>query len=121
MLYDNPKYIFLLLNENENVEYIGMTFDVEKRHIELQNKLDKKLNIKVVYESNDSLKCFRKVSILKIKYNLIPTEYNRMLNNTSFKKGVINKISCPYCNKIGGIYIMKRWHFNNCKILNQNK
>lgn len=25
------------------------------------------------------------------------------------------KIVCPHCNKTGGISIMKRWHFNNCK------
>lgn len=26
------------------------------------------------------------------------------------------KIECPHCNKIGGIAIMKRWHFDNCKL-----
>ena len=26
------------------------------------------------------------------------------------------KTECPYCNKIGGIAIMLRWHFNNCKL-----
>lgn len=25
------------------------------------------------------------------------------------------KIVCPHCQKIGGIAIMKRWHFDNCK------
>lgn len=25
------------------------------------------------------------------------------------------KIECPYCGKSGGIAIMKRWHFENCK------
>lgn len=25
------------------------------------------------------------------------------------------QITCPYCNHIGGIGAMKRWHFNNCK------
>ena len=29
------------------------------------------------------------------------------------------KTSCPHCNKIGGIAIMKRWHFDNCKVLTQ--
>ena len=27
------------------------------------------------------------------------------------------KVSCPYCGKTGGIAIMKRWHFDNCKVL----
>jgi hypothetical protein len=25
------------------------------------------------------------------------------------------QVNCPYCNKIGGIPQMKRWHFENCK------
>lgn len=25
------------------------------------------------------------------------------------------KIECPYCANVGGIAIMKRWHFDNCK------
>ena len=25
------------------------------------------------------------------------------------------KVVCPYCNKIGDITGIKRWHFNNCK------
>ena len=28
------------------------------------------------------------------------------------------KIQCPHCNKIGGIPAMKRFHFENCKELN---
>lgn len=26
------------------------------------------------------------------------------------------KVTCPFCNKEGGISQMKRWHFNNCNI-----
>lgn len=29
------------------------------------------------------------------------------------------KIVCPHCGKTGGIAIMKRWHFDNCKVLTQ--
>lgn len=25
------------------------------------------------------------------------------------------KVSCPHCDKVGGIIPMKRWHMNNCK------
>ena len=25
------------------------------------------------------------------------------------------KVSCPHCNKVGSISLMKRWHFSNCK------
>ena len=24
-------------------------------------------------------------------------------------------VTCPYCNKQGGMYALKRWHFDNCK------
>lgn len=29
-----------------------------------------------------------------------------------------NKLICPHCGKIGGDGNMQRWHFNNCKTLN---
>lgn len=29
------------------------------------------------------------------------------------------KVTCPHCGKTGGIAIMKRWHFDNCKRLTQ--
>ena len=25
------------------------------------------------------------------------------------------KVTCPHCGKVGGIAIMKRWHYDNCK------
>ena len=28
-----------------------------------------------------------------------------------------SKLICPYCSKEGGINNMKRWHFENCKVL----
>jgi hypothetical protein len=27
------------------------------------------------------------------------------------------KVKCPHCTKMGGIGIMNRWHFDNCKEL----
>jgi flagellar basal body-associated protein FliL len=35
---------------------------------------------------------------------------------SNLKMGVKQPPStCPYCNKTGGSYTMKRWHFDNCK------
>jgi len=31
-----------------------------------------------------------------------------------------NKVACPHCGAIGGEGIMKRWHFNNCKLKKEN-
>ena len=25
------------------------------------------------------------------------------------------QVNCPHCNKTGGLGVMKRWHFDNCK------
>ena len=30
------------------------------------------------------------------------------------------KVTCPYCNKIGGISPMLRFHFENCKLKENN-
>jgi hypothetical protein len=37
MKYNNLKYVFTLSNNNI-VEYVGMTFNIEKRYYELKNK-----------------------------------------------------------------------------------
>jgi hypothetical protein len=31
-----------------------------------------------------------------------------------------SKVVCPYCGKIGGICVMHRWHFENCKFKNND-
>ena len=34
------------------------------------------------------------------------------------KKGKLQpKLICPHCNKEGGAYAMKRYHFDNCKFI----
>ena len=30
------------------------------------------------------------------------------------------KVECPYCTQVGGVSQMKRWHFDNCKLKNNN-
>jgi hypothetical protein len=30
--------------------------------------------------------------------------------------GPVEQVSCPHCNKLGGINAMKRWHMDNCKL-----
>ena len=25
------------------------------------------------------------------------------------------KVECPHCGKVGGVSVMTRWHFKNCK------
>jgi group I intron endonuclease len=42
----------------------------------------------------------------------------RKADYISHNKGLKReKIKCPFCNKEGSMNTMKRWHFNNCKIV----
>jgi ssDNA-binding Zn-finger/Zn-ribbon topoisomerase 1 len=37
------------------------------------------------------------------------------------KKGKTQpKVTCPHCGKSGGNVVMKRWHFDNCKTLDNH-
>lgn len=38
----------------------------------------------------------------------------RKLSILAGTDGVVLKVCCPHCNKVGGQSIMKRWHFDNC-------
>lgn len=53
---------------------------------------------------------------------LMKGNLNPMFNKTHtesarlrISEGNKRKVKCPFCNKSGGIAIMKRWHFDNCK------
>ena len=43
----------------------------------------------------------------------LPEEWKRNIGLSGLGRQYL-KISCPKCNKIGGINLMKRWHFDNC-------
>lgn len=36
---------------------------------------------------------------------------------TYYHKNKRKKIECPHCRKVGDSTNMKRWHFDNCKII----
>lgn len=46
-------------------------------------------------------------------YNVTGYKVNRKNRNSKYEKRSL--VSCPYCEKIGDISNMKRWHFDNCK------
>lgn len=36
---------------------------------------------------------------------------------SKLRKGVKRPtVECPHCSKVGGVGVMKRWHFDNCKV-----
>ena len=44
----------------------------------------------------------------------IPEEVKQKIKDTLIGKKY-EKLKCPYCGKTGGLNVMKRWHFSNCK------
>jgi hypothetical protein len=49
-----------------------------------------------------------------IMYGKFHSEETKNKMSQSHKGWVPEKISCTYCNKIGAVSQMKRWHMNNC-------
>ena len=39
----------------------------------------------------------------------------RSLEQQGIVKGPQEKVECPHCGKVGGLGIMKRWHYDKCK------
>ena len=51
---------------------------------------------------------------------IIPQEMRDRISETNKRKGIKwpnPTVTCPNCGKAGGQSAMKRWHFDNCKIL----
>jgi group I intron endonuclease len=48
--------------------------------------------------------------------NTGPMSEEQKAKRSASQKGKLQpQIQCPHCNKKGGINLMKRWHFDNCK------
>ena len=58
-------------------------------------------------ESRKKIKEARKTQIITKESNI-----KRSLTMTGMKR---EKVICPYCDKMGDVSLMKRYHFNNCK------
>ena len=43
------------------------------------------------------------------------------LRNSLANQKPKNKVNCPHCDAIGGEGIMKRWHFDHCKLKKESK
>lgn len=43
---------------------------------------------------------------------------NETISKLSIKAKNRERVAYPHCNKTGSVSQMKRWHFNNCKVLN---
>lgn len=59
----------------------------------------------------------RKISLRKPRVNPVKplTQEHKDNISKSHKGRIVKRITCPYCNKTGGISSMKQWHFDRCK------
>ena len=57
------------------------------------------------YHNNETKEKIRQKSLRQFE-NGMPQETIEKLSR---------KVECPFCNKVGGVTAMKRWHFSNCK------
>lgn len=82
----------------------------KKRNEEQKQNLSKSL--KAVYSNGFSKEHKMKLSQSR-KGAIMPEETKQKLKKEKVK------VECPYCKKIGGYPVMKRYHFENCKLSKQ--
>ena len=111
--------------DGQILEVHTCVYEVSDREMELQRQYGVKVDTipyHVMYFKNKSAEMRAKVSIANTGKER--TEENKakisaaMQGNTNAccTKGKPQKqVQCPQCLKTGGIYAMKRWHFDNCK------
>lgn len=93
---------------NEHKEKLSIINKGKKASIETRNKMSESLKGHIV-----SKETCEKIS----KANKNPSLESRNKMSIAKKGKSQTKIICPYCMKEGGIPMMKRWHFDNCKSL----
>jgi len=61
-----------------------------------------------------------KMSVSKTGVSRIPftkAHKQNMIDNSFWKGKIKPLVECPHCGTVGGNVIMKRWHFDNCKLV----
>lgn len=53
-----------------------------------------------------------------LKGRLITAEHATKIGD-ALRGRCTEKVECPHCGKIGGVSLMRRWHFGNCKVLEE--
>ena len=70
-----------------------------------------------VAKSNPSAETRARMSIAKKgKKHSNEHKLKNSVSQKGISKGPQNIVHCPYCVISGGLNMMKRWHFNNCKL-----
>jgi len=86
-----------LANSGENNHFFGKTHSRKTKKIMSEKKKGK--TYEEIYGAEVAAEKKRKTSAFISERN----------------KGPQKQVSCPHCNKTGGVVVMGRWHFDNCK------
>ena len=103
--------VFIQLWEKNRAE----VFDDQLRMNEMN--LKKSIKTKGIARgpfSEDHIENIRQAALKRPPCSAEKAEKHRQANLGRIL-GPVKKISCPHCNKEGGINAMKRWHLDNCK------
>lgn len=104
--------VFIQLWENNRAE----VFDDPARMIEIN--LKKSIKTKGVSRGPFTVEHkenIRKAALKRPPCSIEKAEKHRQANLGRIL-GPVEQVSCPHCNKQGGINAMKRWHMDNCKL-----
>jgi hypothetical protein len=110
----------LLLMSKKGIETFRKKFNSEEEYKEHFKKISKKQ----IGKPKDKLKDFiwitngkenkkiKKGEVTPLEFYIGRTKFWQ----TGFSKEKKEKITCPFCNKTGGKPVMKRFHFEKCKL-----
>jgi hypothetical protein len=80
----------------------------------LSNKMSGENN--PFYGKKQSVESRKKISDSNKGKNKLRTKEHNIKIGLANKGKKMESISCPHCHKVGGVTLMKRWHFDNCKL-----
>jgi hypothetical protein len=119
--------ISVLQNLGENNPMYGKPSPMRGKKHTAESKQKIKDSLKNIVRKPTSIETKIKIGLAH-KGKTISDEHKKLIvlsnknrlgekRNTYKNKGLhLKKIECPYCNKIGGISAMERWHFDKCKL-----
>ncbi len=90
--------------------------EIDKNRIGIGNKGKKKPGVSLLLKGRKS--CHKDDTGHKIseaKKGFKQTEEWKKNRSKSMMGKLKPTVQCPYCNKIGAVHNMPRWHFENCK------
>ena len=111
---------FSFINTNNIPKFKGKTHSRESIAKMLETKGEYKHNEDVKKKLSENHWSKKDSSAFKHHASMISqykkTDEHKKKVSETLKGRIPELIECPHCKKQGGINIMKRWHFDNCKL-----